>query len=135
MLLRLATHAMGTRFELVLPAEGLDEPNLRAAGEEALLEIEDCDRRLSLFRRDSLVAEINRRAAAHAVRVDPDTARLLALCERVWRDSRGAFDPSVAPLMEAAGFRGPERAARTSAAEARAVARRGGAPPRAGLHG
>ena len=53
-MLRLATHAMGTRFELVLG--GLDDIRLRAAGESALEVIEECDRGLSLFRRDSLLA-------------------------------------------------------------------------------
>ena len=58
--LRLATRAMGTRFELVL--DGDDETRLRAAGEEALFEIEEVDRRLSLFRRDSLLSHIMRTA-------------------------------------------------------------------------
>ena len=110
MLLRLATHAMGTRFELVLVAEGsaLDATNLRAAGEEALAEIEECDRRLSLFARDSLLGHVNRTCATRAVRLDRDTYRMLELCDEVWRASRGAFDPTIAPLMEARGFRAPE---------------------------
>jgi len=103
--LRLATYAMGTRFELVL--DGADEPRLRAAGEEALFEIEDADRRLSLFRRDSLLSHLARSAAARPgewVRLDADTYALLELCVAVHRASDGAFDPTVAPLMRALGL-------------------------------
>ncbi|MDA1267108.1 MAG: hypothetical protein O2816_18670, partial [Planctomycetota bacterium] len=65
MVLRLATHAMGTRFELVLGGE--NSPQRRAAGEQALFELEQIDRRLSLFRRDSLLAHVNRTAGAKPV--------------------------------------------------------------------
>lgn len=102
--LRLATRAMGTRFELVLAGD--DEPRLRAAGEEALYELEEADRRLSLFRRDSLLAHVLRTAPREPVRLDQDTFDLFALCARVYAESGGAFDPSVAPLMRALGLHG-----------------------------
>jgi len=95
---------MGTRFELVLA--GGDPVRLRAAGEEALREVEDADQRLSLFRRDSLLAHVNRTAAAAPVRLDPDTFELLATVDRVARASNGAFDPTVAPLLRALGLHG-----------------------------
>ena len=106
MILRLATQAMGTRFELVLPARdtGGDAVRLRAAGEEALAEIDEVDRRLSLFRRDSLLAHVNRSASSRPVRLDSDTFELLRLCEHVHRASGGAFDPTIAPLMRAHGL-------------------------------
>ncbi|MCP3915608.1 MAG: FAD:protein FMN transferase [bacterium] len=106
----LATHAMGTRFELVLVANSsMPEAQLRAIGEEALFEIEEADRRLSLFRKDSLLSHINRSGSARGVRVDPDTYAMLKVCDEVWRASDGAFDPTVAPLMAARGFHGGER--------------------------
>lgn len=107
----LALGAMATRFELVLPlprgASRTDAARLRAAGEAALAEVETCDRRLSLFRRDSLLAHVNRSAASDCVRVDPDTFGLLETCADVWRASSGAFDPTVAPLSRAFGLHGP----------------------------
>ena len=116
MILRLATQAMATRFELVLapsaaPAVNGDEARLRAAGEAALEEIADCDRRLSLFRRDSLLSHVNRNAARAPVRLDADTYALFEACAEVQRLSGGAFDASVAPRMRALGFHAdrPER--------------------------
>ena len=116
--LRLATHACGTRFELVL---GGESPRLRAAGEAALRAVEDVDRRLSLFRRDSLLAHVCRTAARTPVRLDADTFELLELCAAVHRASGGAFDPTVAPLMRALALHGTRsQAPDVPPAEARA---------------
>jgi thiamine biosynthesis lipoprotein ApbE len=86
-MLLLATHAMGTRFELVL--QGEDERELRAVGEETIREIEEWHRRLSRFEAGSDVSRLNRDASA---RVDSEMRELLALCERVRVESGGAFD-------------------------------------------
>ena len=100
----LATHAMGTRFELVLDSD--DTHRLRPAGEAALREIEECHRRFNLFDPGSWLNTINRRAATAPVRLDDLTFGLLETCEQVHHDSGGAFDVTVAPLMRAWGFHG-----------------------------
>ena len=58
--LSLSLQAMATRFELVLSGE--DGRALRAAGEEALQEIERIEGQLSFYRADSEIATINRLA-------------------------------------------------------------------------
>jgi thiamine biosynthesis lipoprotein len=119
LILRLATQACGTRFELVLAGAESDTPApgsspgrrvspqerfLRAAGEEALEVIKTVDHELSLFRRDSLLSRINRCAFEAPVRVGADTFELLAEALEVWRATSGAFDPALAPHMRAAGL-------------------------------
>jgi FAD:protein FMN transferase len=107
--LRLACEAMGARFEVALfggGSGGGDDPaRLRAAGEAAVAEINHWHERLSFFEASSFISYINERAANHPVPCDGDMFRLLLLCRDVWRDSQGAFDPTVAALMRAAGFR------------------------------
>ncbi len=103
MIFRGAFEAMRTRFELVL--EGGDESRLAAAAEDVRAEVEACEERLSHFRPGSIVARVNA-VRGRRVRVDPDTFDLLSLAARVHRDSGGAFDPTVGPLMRAWGFRG-----------------------------
>jgi len=87
---RLATAAMATRFELLIPEP--ETPALRAAGEDALEAIEECDRRLSRFRRDGLPAHVERHASTRPVRLDVDTFELLALALDVHARTAGAFD-------------------------------------------
>ena len=95
---------MGTRFELVLVGD--DDARLRAAGEAALAEIEDTHHRLTAFEPDSMLSHVNRNAGAGWVRVDSDLFELFEVIDDVHRASGGAFDPTIAPLMEAHGFRG-----------------------------
>jgi thiamine biosynthesis lipoprotein len=100
----LALHAMATRFELVLHGE--DPVLLRAAGEEALAEIERLEARLSLFRPTSAISHLNAFAAERPVRVEPRLFDLLRHSQRLSVETGGAFDITVAPLMRCWGFMG-----------------------------
>src|SRR5436853_1284401 len=98
----LSTHAMATRFELLL--YGADEVRLRAAGEEALAEIERLEAQLSFYRADSEINWINNRAATEAVRVEPRLFHLLKHCAAFTVATDGAFDITIGPLMRAWRF-------------------------------
>lgn len=101
---RLARMAMACRFELVL--QGENEPRLRAAGEEALREIERLETRLSRFLPASDVSRINTRASEEAVPVEPWLFDLLKQSLDLHSCTDGAFDLTVGPLMKAWGFYG-----------------------------
>ena len=100
----LARHAMATRFELVLHGE--NAVALRAAGEEALDEIERLEDRLSLYRPGSEIAQLNARAARAPVRVTPELFGLLEHAQRLHAETGGAFDITIAPLVRCWGFMG-----------------------------
>ena len=102
MALKLAAHAMATRFELVL--DGDDEARLRAAGEDALDEIVRLDAQLSFYRPTSDVSWINGHAALEPVLVEPRLFELLARCLGLSAATDGAFDITIAPLMKAWRF-------------------------------
>src|SRR4051794_5972607 len=98
----LARHAMATRFELVLHG---DRPSaLRAAGEEALDEIDRLEAQLSLFRPTSEIAHLNARAAQERIRVTPPLFSLLEHARQLHTESAGAFDITIAPLVHCWGF-------------------------------
>jgi thiamine biosynthesis lipoprotein len=99
----LALHAMATRFEIVLHGER--PAALRAAGEEALAEIERLEAQLSLFRASSEIAHLNARAAKEPVRVTPSLFALLHRAQMLHQESDGAFDITIAPLVRCWGFR------------------------------
>jgi thiamine biosynthesis lipoprotein len=71
---------------------------------EALDELDRVDRLLSHYRRDSLLSRLNREAAYGPVRVDPELFDVLERSVRWSRESDGAFDVTVGPLMRAWGF-------------------------------
>ena len=102
MALRLAAHAMATRFELVL--DGEDEVRLRAAGEDALAEIARLDAQLSFYQSTSDVSWINGHAAFEPVLVEPLLFELLEGCFALSAATDGAFDITIAPLMKAWRF-------------------------------
>jgi thiamine biosynthesis lipoprotein len=100
--LTLARNAMNTRFEVVL--HGDDATRLRAIAEEALDEISRLEAQLSAYSRTSELTQINLRAGREPVRVEPRLFRLLEQAQRLSRETGGAFDLTVAPLMRCWGF-------------------------------
>ncbi|MDX2149051.1 MAG: FAD:protein FMN transferase [Planctomycetota bacterium] len=115
---RLACAAMGTRFEFVLPMEQGPEAQftpseLRGVAEEAIGEILSLHTKLSWFSPTSLLNLVNARAAEQPVPIDRDSMALLQLCQEIHEASEGAFDPTVAPLLEYWGFRLGPRAVHT----------------------
>lgn len=73
---------------------------VRAAFDEA----RRIDRFLSNYKMDSELSRINREAADGPVEVSAEMARLLARCLGYSRQSEGAFDITVGPLMKTWGF-------------------------------
>jgi thiamine biosynthesis lipoprotein len=95
---------MATRFEILL--HGRSPASLRAAGEEALDEVERLEGQLSLYRPTSEIARVNALAARHPVRVSPPVFQLLQHAQELHRETGGAFDITIAPLVRCWGFMG-----------------------------
>lgn len=103
-LLRLeeSVDAMGSTYSVVI--YGYDRNQMEAAVEAAFDEVRRLDRLLSNYRLDSDLSEINRFAAERPVKVTPEVFQLLSKCMEISRESEGAFDISVGPLMKVWGF-------------------------------
>lgn len=101
---RLARHAMATRFEWLLWGQAPER--LRAAGEEALDEVDALESALSRYRRSSDIARVNAGAAVGPVRVSPRTFHLLERARVLSEVTDGAFDITVGALLKAWGFVG-----------------------------
>src|SRR5678815_4798590 len=91
---KLACHAMATRFEFVL--HGDNPITLRAAGEEAIEEIHRLEAQLSLYQPSSEIAHVNARAAREPVRVSPGVFALLERAQKLTSETCGAFDITIA---------------------------------------
>jgi thiamine biosynthesis lipoprotein len=94
--------SMGTTFSVVLFGEHRDQ--LDEAVNAALAEVQRLSDLLSIYRPESVWSEINRLAGQGPVKVSPEVFELIAACLRYSRQSQGAFDITVGPLMKAWGF-------------------------------
>jgi thiamine biosynthesis lipoprotein len=114
----LAVTALGARRELIryedsrvlmacvysIVVYGEDEGSLRQIVNDALDEVDRIDRLMSHYKPDSALSRLNREAARGPVQVEPELFDFITECLRYSRESEGAFDITVGPLMKAWGF-------------------------------
>ena len=94
--------AMGATFSIAL--YGHDRAEMEAAIDAAFAEAARLDAMLSHYRVDSEWSAMNRRAAHEPVRVAEELFQLLSSCMAYSRESEGAFDIAVGPLLKLWGF-------------------------------
>ena len=111
--------AMGTTFTVVV--HGHDREALTLAARAALAEAVRLDNLLSNYKADSEWSVMNREAARAPFVVSPELFDLIEACLTYSRDTDGAFDVSVGPLMKVWGFFKGEGALPNSAAVKRAL--------------
>lgn len=83
---------------------GNDAQSLRQSVDAAFDEVDRIDRLMSHYKPDSPLSCLNQEAAKAPVKTDPELFDFLAECLRYSRESDGAFDITVGPLMKAWGF-------------------------------
>ena len=103
-------HHEATRLSMAcvyaIDAYGPDAAALPRIVDEAFDEVDRIDRLMSHYKADSPLSRINREAAIHPVTVEPELFDFIAVALRYNRESGGAFDITVGPLMKAWGFFG-----------------------------
>jgi thiamine biosynthesis lipoprotein len=101
-------HHQATRMAMAcayaIDAYGLDAQTLPRVLEEALDEVDRIDRLMSHYKAESPLSRLNREAGYGPVQVDPELFDFIVESMRYNRDSEGAFDVTVGPLMKAWGF-------------------------------
>jgi thiamine biosynthesis lipoprotein len=98
------TQTMGTWASLTLVTA--DSAAVADAAYDALVVLHRVDSLMSNWTESSEVTRINRAAANEPVVVQPEVARVIAFALEVARESGGAFDITVEPLVRAWGFLG-----------------------------
>jgi thiamine biosynthesis lipoprotein len=98
-----ASHeAMGTVFTVV--AYGRDRNYLAEVVDEVFDEVDRLDAQMSNYKPESELSGINREAGSRDVLVEPKFFQLLEDSFRYSRETGGAFDITVGPLMKLWGF-------------------------------
>ena len=93
---------MGSTYSIVIYDD--DRDRMEAAADKAFEEVRRLDRLLSNYQRDSTWNRVNTEAAIRPVTLPPDLYELLDACLKYSRESEGAFDITVGPLMKVWGF-------------------------------
>lgn len=95
---------MGTTWSVKIappPVVKLDTRELRAAIQSRL---DDLEAAMSTYRADSEVSRFNRAATTNWFPVSPDTAQVVKEALRLHQATEGAFDITIAPLVDLWGF-------------------------------
>jgi thiamine biosynthesis lipoprotein len=94
--------SMACTYTIVL--YGKDPKQLPLITNAAFDEVDRIDALMSNYKPESPVSLINREAGKGPVRVEPELYRFLKHCKEYSRESDGAFDVTVGPLMKTWGF-------------------------------
>ena len=113
---------MGSTWSVKLHAPRASEAALAAARAAVAAALDGVDARMSTYEPDSELSRFNRHRAASAFALSEDTLRVFATAQRVSAASGGAFDVTVAPLVDLWGF-GPDKRSGVPELRARQQAR------------
>jgi thiamine biosynthesis lipoprotein len=94
---------MGTTFHVKLVAK-LDDAATAAAANAVEAALQRVDGKMSTYKTDSELSQLNQHAAGAPVTLSDETFKVLALAQQVNAESGGAFDVTVGPLVNAWGF-------------------------------
>jgi thiamine biosynthesis lipoprotein len=94
--------SMACTYTIVL--YGSDPKQLPLIANAAFDEVDRIDALMSNYKPESPLSQINRLAGKGPVRVEPELFRFLKRCVAYSRQSDGAFDITVGPLMKKWGF-------------------------------
>ena len=121
-LTRFSRRAMATRFEIALP---LGTPDAHAAADAALDLIDELEDQMTVYREESEVSQLNRRAADEPVIVEKGLFELFERSAGWVNATEGAFDIATGALSKVWGFFEREGRMPTARDRAMAMARTG----------
>jgi len=88
---------MGTMVEIV--AYGRNQEKVKKAVQDGFKEIERLEKKLTRYRADSVIGQINQNADKKPVKIDDEVFYLIEKSIEICKLSQGAFDITVLPLI------------------------------------
>jgi FAD:protein FMN transferase len=95
---------MGTTWNVKVAGDDLGPGSLRKIGAAIDKALDDVVERMSTWESHSEISRFNASASLLPFKVSPPVLEVLSIAEAVSRESDGAFDITVGPLVEAWGF-------------------------------
>lgn len=108
--LRLQGQALGTSWTVLAQAPQMQAEALH---QQIQARLSDLVMQMSAWEPESALSRLNRQPGAACMTLPPDLYQVLVHALSLARRSEGAYDPSIAPLVELWGF-GPGRGPRTA---------------------
>ena len=99
--------SMGTTFEVKVVASVLPEQQQESVREAIQTQLQDIDGKMSTYREASEISRLNRSRKTTPHPLSRETFTVLEEALRISRITRGAFDVTVGPLVNAWGFGPP----------------------------
>lgn len=95
---------MGSTYRVQIAGTNLPEAQLEALKSEVDQRLREVNRQMSHYQPDSELSRFNRAPANTPFKVSPEFARVMRFSLELNRRSHGAFDPTLAPLINLWGF-------------------------------
>ena len=100
-IIKISGTKMGTTYTVTVVADQPAPDNLEELIEDELNRV---DQSMSTYRSDSEISQFNALAINKELSVSMDFCKVLKVAEVIWAASDGAFEPTVAPLVDLWGF-------------------------------
>ncbi len=100
-IVKIAGAKLGTSYHITVLA---DQPAPADLEQRIAAIIDRVDFAMSTYKADSELSRFNRAGPDDPQPISIEFAEVMAISAKVWRDSAGAFDPTVGPLVDLWGF-------------------------------
>jgi len=95
---------MGSGYTVKIVGTNLAEAQIESLKTEVDLRLKEVNRQMSHYQPDSELSRFNRAPAGVPFKVSPEFARVVRFSLEMNRRSQGAFDPTLAPVVNLWGF-------------------------------
>ena len=97
---------MGTTYHITVIADQLPPDDLEQQIEQLLSKV---DNSMSTYKKDSEISQFNRLPVGKTMIVSEEFLEVVKISQEIWQKSKGAFDPTIGPLVDLWGFGPGER--------------------------
>jgi len=103
-ILRWEGRTMGSPYTVQIVGANLSAAQVEALQAEVEAQLKEVNRQMSHYQADSELSQFNRAPANLPFKVSPEFARVVRFSLEMNRQSSGAFDPTLAPVINLWGF-------------------------------
>jgi len=97
-------YTMGTSYTVKLVEKEFDGKSLASLEKKIEEVLNDVSRQMSTYIPSSEISQFNSSKSVEPFEISSDFAKVMLLSQKISRETQGAFDPTVYPLINAWGF-------------------------------